>query len=57
MEGIEQQVMAATAVKLAQDYGQNDRYQAEGYSIKARSVDGKEIYTVRDRDHETVMQF
>jgi hypothetical protein len=57
MEGIEQQVMAATAVKLAQDYGQNDRYQAEGYSIKAQSVDGKEIYTVRDRDHETVMQF
>lgn len=57
MEGIEQQVMAAAAVKLVQDYGQNDRYQAEGYSIKAQSVDGKEIYTVRDQAHETVMEF
>ncbi|MCU0550281.1 MAG: hypothetical protein MUC48_13100, partial [Leptolyngbya sp. Prado105] len=57
MADLERKTIAATAVSVLEEFGQGDRYQSEGFTIKTNYENAQQIYTVRDQDFNEVLRF
>lgn len=57
MADLERKTVAATVVNVLEEFGQGDRYQAEGFTIKTSYENTQQIYTVRDRDFNEILRF
>ncbi|MBW4444902.1 MAG: hypothetical protein KME10_27680 [Plectolyngbya sp. WJT66-NPBG17] len=57
MADLERKTVVATAVSVLEEFGQGDRYQSEGFTIKTSYENAQQIYTVRDQDFNEVLRF
>lgn len=57
MADLERKAVAATAVSVLEEFGQGDRYQSEGFTIKTSYENAQQIYTVRDSEFNEILSF